>query len=53
MIFSSKHRPYKAVSPGVSCDPFQKSLCLLEHEPNAVTSFKAMIMQKSQSLSGA
>ncbi|KAL9126119.1 MAG: hypothetical protein Q9217_004780 [Psora testacea] len=53
MILSSKHRPYKAVSPGVSCDLFLTSLCLFEHEPNTVASFKAMIMQKWQSLSGA
>ena len=53
VIFSSKNRPYKAISPGVSCDLFLTSLCLFEHVPSAVTSFKAMIMQKWQLLSGA
>ena len=53
MILSLKHQPYKSVSPGVSCDLFLTSVCLFEHEPNTVISFKAMIMQKWQSLSGA
>jgi len=33
IILSSKHQPYKAVSPGVSYDLLLTSLCLFEHEP--------------------
>lgn len=52
-INPAKHQPYKAVSPGVSYDLFLTSLCLFEHEPGVVTSLKAVILQKWQSLSGA
>lgn len=53
IILFSKYQPYKAVSPRASCDLFLTSVCLFEHEPGVVTSFKAVILQKWQSLSGA
>ncbi|KAL2037669.1 hypothetical protein N7G274_009614 [Stereocaulon virgatum] len=52
-ISSTKGHSYKAISPGVSCDLFVTSLCVFEHEPGVMASFKARILQKWQLLSGA